>query len=656
LLAPTLARAQGTTTTAARGQATATTTTAAPAPPPYSVRDNYTKREVRIAMRDGTQLFTSIYSPRDTSSKWPILLRRSPYSVSPYGEDKFPESIGPDELFAPAKYIFAFQDVRGAYMSEGQFVDMRPELASRRNPPAAASDSNGSSAAHGSIDADSRAFDESTDTWDTIDWLVKNVENNNGRVGLYGISYPGFYAAAGMIDAHPALKAVSPQAPIADWFFDDFHHHGALFLPHAFNFLSGFGQPRPKPTTERPRGIDHHTQDGYQFFLDMGPLSNANALYFHGDIAFWNDLAAHPNYDAFWQARNLLPHLKHVAPAVMTVGGWFDAEDLYGALNIYRAVEEQNPGVFNVIVMGPWQHGGWSRTDGQSLGNVEFGSKTAEWYRRELELPFFEHFLKDKASPTIPEASMFDTGKNEWRSFDHWPPRSIDARELRLQAHGRLAIAASGAANASAARGDEAFDEFVSDPAHPVPFTEVVNVGMTREYMTDDQRFAARRPDVLTWQSDVLDRDVTLAGPLTAELTVSTSATDADWIVKLVDVFPADVKDNPHTRPGEHMGGYQMMVRSEVIRGRFRDSLEHPRPFTPNEPEHVELALQDVLHTFQKGHKVEIQVQCTWFPLVDRNPQKYVENIFEARAEDFVAARQRVWRDSFVRVGVLAGD
>jgi putative CocE/NonD family hydrolase len=607
---------------------------AAPRSPAESLREVYAKREVRIPMRDGVELFTSIYAPRDTSQRWPILLRRTPYSVRPYGADAYPETLGPSALFPAQKYIFVNQDVRGAYMSQGEFVDMRPQIDAK-----------------GGV----KDVDESSDAWDTIDWLVKHVENNNGRVGLYGISYPGFYAAAGMIDAHPALKAVSPQAPIADWFFDDFHHHGALFLPHAFNFFSGFGQPRPEPTTERPPGIDHKMQDGYQFFLDMGPLSNANERYFKGKIRFWNDLAEHPDYDAFWKARDLQPHLKRVAPAVMTVGGWFDAEDLYGALHIYRATEEQNPGVFNVIVMGPWAHGGWSRSDGESLGNISFGAKTAERYRAELELPFFDYFLKDKGRLALPEASMFDTGSNRWRSFDHWPPEHLEAKSIFLLPHGRASffpehIAVRGAA---AREAGGVFDEFESDPAKPVPFTEAIATGMTREYMTDDQRFAARRPDVLTWQTEVLANDVTLAGPLTADLTVSTTGTDADWVVKLIDVFPPDAPDNPHVRAGEHMSGYQMMVRSEVIRGRFRKSLEHPEPFVPDEKTPVSLELQDVLHTFQKGHRIEIQVQCTWFPLVDRNPQKYVDNIFQARESDFVKTTQRVWHGSHVQVGVL---
>lgn len=593
------------------------------------VRENYTKREERIPMRDGVHLFTSIYVPKDTSKKYPILLMRTPYSVGPYGKDVYRPVLGPNPLFQKEGYIFAYQDVRGRFMSEGEFVNMRPHIDDKKSK---------------------NDIDESSDTYDTVDWLVKNIPNNNGRVGQYGISYPGFYSSAGMIDAHPALKAVSPQAPIADWFFDDFHHHGAFFLPHGFNFLAIFGQPRPKPTTGWGKPFTHGTPDGYQFFLDMGSLKHADERYFHGNIAFWNEMADHPNYDAFWQARNLLPHLKHVAPAVMTVGGWFDAEDLYGALQTYRAVEKQNPGIYNTIVMGPWRHGGWSRTGGDRLGNVEFGSKTSDFYQKEIELPFFNHFLKDGPNAHLPEAYLFETGANRWRKFDVWPPADLKKRSLYFHAGGRLSFDPP-------TEKDEAFDEFISDPAHPVPFTEVINVGMTAEYMTDDQRFASRRPDVVTYQTDVLKDDVTLAGPLMADLRVSTTGTDSDWAVKLVDVFPNDARDHKDLRPGEHMAGYQMMVRSEVIRGRFRNSNEKPEPFVPGEVTRVPLELQDVVHTFKKGHRIMFQVQCTWFPLVDRNPQKYVDNIFKADDKDFIKATQRVYHSaeqaSAVQVGIL---
>lgn len=589
---------------------------------------HYTKREVMVPMRDGVKLATSVYEPKDTATKHPILLRRTPYSCAPYGADAFPDMLGPSTLFNEKGYAFAVQDVRGAYMSEGQFVDVRPHVDEKHS---------------------TNTIDESTDAFDTIAWLVANVANNNGRVGMWGISYPGFYASAGMIDAHPALKAVSPQAPIADWWYDDFHHNGALFLPHAFNFLASFGRPRPEPTQKRSWNFDHGTPDGYRFFLDLGPLSNVNTKWFHGDIAMWNDIVAHPNYDAFWSARNLLPHLRHVAPAVMTVGGWFDAEDLYGALNTYRAIEAQNPGVYNVLVMGPWQHGGWGRTDGDKLGQARFGAKTSLTYRRDMELAFFEHFLKDDAVAPPAEANVFDTGANAWRAFDAWPPKGVEQRALS---------ATEGLALTFGSAGDDGgrYDEFVSDPAHPVPFTASIATGMTREYMTDDQRFASTRPDVLCYRTAVLAEDVTIAGPISADMHVTTTGTDGDWIVKLVDEFPPnepDPKLPDLLSPGEHMGGYQMLVRSEVMRGRFRDDPSTPKAFVPDQATQFSVRLQDVLHTFKKGHRIQMQIQCTWFPLVDRNPQTFVPSIYAAKETDFVAARQRVWAGTKLAVLVL---
>jgi uncharacterized protein len=599
---------------------------------PKYIHEHFTKEEYRIPMRDGVRLFTAVYSPKDTSQHYPILMMRTPYSCRPYGKDSFAHFLGPNKFLIPKGYIFVYQDVRGCFLSEGQFVNMTPHIDHKTRKT---------------------EVDESSDTYDTIDWLLAHVPNHNGRVGQWGISYPGFYASAGMIDAHPALKAVSPQAPIADWFFDDFHHHGTLFLPHAFNFLATFGQPRPKPTTGSFHRFDHHTPDGYQFFLDLGSLKNVNERYYKNKVAFWNDIARHPNYDEFWQARNLLPHLKKVAPAVMTVGGWFDAEDLYGALKTYRAIEDANPGIFNVLVMGPWRHGGWSRGSGDRLGNISFESKTSEFFQENIERPFFEHYLKGKTERRLPEASVFETGANHWRTFDHWPPRTTEEKPLYLSGSGRLTFDAPEEAG-------DASDEFISDPSKPVPFTDVISTQMTQEYMTDDQRFAARRPDVLVYQTEVLKSDVTLAGPLQADLWVSTSGTDSDWIVKLIDVFPNDASDYPDMRSGEHLGGYQMMVRSEAIRGRFRNSNSRPEPFVPDQATRVPLELQDVLHTFQKGHRIMIQVQCTWFPLIDRNPQKYVDNIFLADEKDFQKATQRVYRSrqhaSNIRVGILPAE
>jgi hypothetical protein len=574
----------------------------------------YVKEEHMVPMRDGVRLFTAVYRPRRAAGPRPIMMLRTPYSCRPYGPDRYRDSLGPGRGFEDAEFIFVYQDVRGRYLSEGEFVNMRPHVDHKTS----ASD-----------------VDESSDTWDTIEWLLANVEGHNGRVGMWGISYPGFYAAAGMIDAHPALRAVSPQAPIADWYFDDFHHHGALFLPHSFNFLSGFGRARPGPTTEGSRGFDHPTPDGYSFFLGLGSLANVNRRHFHHEVAFWDELAAHPDYDGFWQARNILPHLNRVAPAVMTVGGLFDAEDLYGPLKIYRAVERRNPGAFNVLVMGPWSHGGWSRTEGAHLGNVSFGAPTSPGYQRDVELPFFRHFLEDHDTLDLPEAMVFDTGALAWRRFEQWPPPQGQRRALHLGPAGSLSFAPAAG---------EAWDGYTSDPNRPVPFTEAITTRMTREYMTDDQRFASRRPDVLSYQTGALDADVTLAGPLVAHLWVSTSAGDADWVVKLIDVFPPDAPDHDRLARGQHMGEYQMMVRSEVFRGRYRDSYARPRPFEPGVPALVQVELQDVLHTFKAGHRIMVQVQSTWFPLVDRNPQRFVPNIFEADDDDFIAAEHRVHR------------
>ncbi len=480
-------------------------------------------------------------------------------------------------------------------------------------------------------------IDESTDTHDTIAWLVKNVPNNNGKMGLYGISYPGFYSSAGMINAHPALKAVSPQAPIADWFFDDFFHHGAFFLPHAFRFFSTFGQPRPEPTTKNAQRFEYDNDDGYAFFMNIGPLKNVNAKYFKNNVVYWNTIAAHPNYDSYWQARNLLPHLRNVAPAVMTVGGWFDAEDLYGALNTYRAVEKQNPKVFNVLVMGAWSHGGWAGNE-SSLGNLSFGANTSAFYQKEIELPFFNHYLKGKGEHQLPEAYMFETGVNRWRKFDAWPPANLEKKAFYFHPRGQLSV--------EVPQDDELVsDSFPSDPNRPVPYTLATGTGMIKSYMAEDQRFAARRPDVLVYQTGLLVKDLTFAGPLRAELYVATTGTDSDWVVKLIDVQP---------------DGKQIMIRSEVMRGRFRNSYQKPEPFEPDQPARLALDLQDVLHTFRKGHRVMVQVCGSWFPLVDRNPQKYVPNIFQAEEADFVRTTHRLFRSksmpSYVQVGVLPDE
>lgn len=591
----------------------------APAPDPklIEVKAQYTKYEYRIPMRDGKRLFTAVYVPKDQSQTWPILMTRTPYSARPYGADQYRDTPGPSSLFTKAGYIFVIQDVRGRWMSEGEFVNMRPHNPARKGP--------------GDID-------ESTDTYDTIEWLLAHVPNHNGKVGTWGISYPGFYSAAGMIDAHPALKAASPQAPVTDWFIgDDWHHNGALILVHMFNFMSRFDRPRPEPTKKFNPTFDFETPDGYDFFLKLGPLNDAGTKFFKGEAAFWDEATQHGTYDDFWKARNIRAHLKDIKPAVLTVGGWFDAENLFGALEVYKNVKKNSPKTGNFLVMGPWNHGGW-RGDGANLGDVVFNAKTAEFYRETIELPFFEFHLKGKGKSEIPEAWMFETGTNVWRKFDAWPPKNAKPKSYYFHSSGKLL-----AEQPADAKSEEAHDEYPSDPARPVPFLENIATSMLTEYMTADQRHAARRPDVLVYTTDELEQDVTIAGPIKADLVVSTTGTDSDWVVKVIDVYPADFPDpNPNPK-GVRMGGYQQLVRGDVMRGKFRNSFEKPEAFTPGKPTPVKFVLQDVCHTFRSGHRIMIQMQSSWFPLVDRNPQTFVD-IYSAKEYDFRKATQRVYR------------
>ena len=599
------------------------------------IKANYTKYEYRIPMRDGKKLFTAVYVPKDDSKPYPMLLMRTPYSCAPYGVDKYPDKLRPGPHFSNAGYIFVYQDVRGRWNSEGEYSNMRPILAKKGN----------------------KDTDESTDTFDTVDWLIKNLKNHNGRVGQWGISYPGFYTVAGMIDAHPALVAVSPQAPVTDWFVgDDFHHNGALFLPHCFNFMANFGKPRPYPIKKNPAlPFDHETQDGYKFFLEMGPLANADAKYFKGEVGFWNDAMKHGTYDEFWKSRNIRAHIKNIQPAVMTVGGWFDAENLFGALETHKKVDSTGwPKAGHHLVMGPWIHGGWSREDGDKLGDVSFNAKTAEFFRDSIELPFFEHHLKDPEGELHhPRAWVFETGTNVWRKHEAWPPKDAKATSFYLHPEGMLH---SFEPSKTPAKDQSPFDEFNSDPAKPVPYLNKTVIGMVTEYMTADQRFAGQRPDVLAYQSPVFEDDTTVAGPLEVELFVSTTGTDADWVVKLIDVYPDDFP-NPDPNPtGVKMGGYQQLIRGDVFRGKFRNSFEKPEPFKPGEVAKVKFTMPDSFHTFRPGHRMMVQVQSTWFPLVDRNPQTFTD-IYSAKAEDFKKQTHRVYHSaehpSRVSVGVM---
>jgi putative CocE/NonD family hydrolase len=568
------------------------------------IKAHYTKTEHQIAMRDGVRLFTAVYAPKDTSRTYPILLTRTQSGVEPYGADQYHKTLGPSAFFGKEGYIFVYQDIRGRWMSEGTFLRLRPHHPAR-GP---------------------KDIDESSDTYDTIDWLLKNVSNHNGKVGHWGLSYRGWLVAAGMLDAHPALKAASPQAPVIDTFAgDDWRHNGATYLAHSYFYAHRVGVSSAKPVHEpfypKPQ---FDTPDGYDFFLRQGSLADIDARHVKGQNTLWNDLLQHPNYDQCWQSRNLRPHLKNIKPALLTVGGWFDAEDLFGVLEAHRCFEAD--GANNVLVMGPWIHGGWNFTSGAALGPVSFDANTAEFYREQVELPFFNYHLKGEGKLDLPKALVFETGANQWRRFASWPPPGIKPLALYLHRGNRLVRGES----PSEAK---AFDEYVSDPARPVPHTEAIETRMGPEYMAGDQRFAARRPDVVVYASEPLADPLTLAGPIAVELQVSTSGSDSDWIVKLIDVHP----------PPGRMGGYQQLVRGEVMRGRFRNSLERPEPFEPGQPTALNFKLPDVCHTFRAGHKLMVQVHSTWFPLVERNPQTYVD-IAHAKPHDFRKATQRVYR------------
>ena len=591
------------------------------------VREHYVKLEQYIPMRDGIRLFTSIYMPKDSATeKHPILMTRTPYSCAPYGNDKFNATLWKSykKNYLKEGYILVTQDVRGRWMSEGVFEDVRPFNAHKTG----------------------KETDESSDTYDAIDWMVKNLPGNNGKVGVFGISYPGFYSTMAAASNHPALKAVSPQAPVTNWFLgDDFHHNGAFFQMDGFAFYTSFGKPRPQPTTIGPKGFTYTTHDNYQFYLEAGSLQKL-AGYMGDSILFWKDLYAHPNYDAWWKARDARNATVKLQPAMLWVGGNFDAEDNWGAWNAYRAAEQNNPGKeFNKIVMGPWYHGQWASLDGTRLGNVRFGNNTADWYQQNIEIPFFNYFLKNKGSkPDIAEANVFITGANEWKQFSQWPPAEKEDKAIYFQSNGRLSFTPPTAT--------AGYSEYTSDPAKPVPYTEDVHFSRTREYMTDDQRFAARRPDVLVFQTDTLTDDITVAGNVLADLQTSISTTDADYVVKIIDVFPDgfsygdDVAVTGHQAPVTYpMGGYEMLVHGEIFRGRFRKSFEKPEAFTPGKIETVQYKVGDLAHTFKKGHRIMIQVQSSWFPLVDRNPQQFVD-IYHCKPSDFKKSDIRIYHNA----------
>jgi hypothetical protein len=581
------------------------------------VRERYTKYEFQVPMRDGVRLFTSIYIPKDVSRTYPFLLTRTPYSIAPYGADAYRPSLGPSREFEDEGFIFVYQDARGRWMSEGEFVQVRPHVPVKRSP---------------------KDIDESTDTYDTIEWLLKNVGGHNGRAGMVGISQPGFHVAASLIDHHPALKAASPQAPTADYYLgDDVYHNGAFMLAANYWFYTSFrartGPPAPpigRTWTSPP------IQDGYAYFLQLPPLAVVNDSLYGGTARYWQEIVDHTTYDEYWKPRSLWKHMSNVTCAVLNVGGWYDAEDPMGPFHIYRAVEKNNPKTVNVLAMGPWEHAGWGEGRGDSLGRLGFGVPTAAEFRRNVEFPFFMRYLKD-GKADIAEATMFLTGINEFRRHTVWPPAASKPRTFYLAADGRLA-------SEPPAEADAAPDRYVSDPNRPVPYIEKIVAGMTGDYMTEDQRFASRRPDVLVYRTEPLADDLIVAGPIRVTLHVATTGTDADFVVKLIDEYPSG-PGMPRPTNGTVMEGYHRLVRGEPFRGKYRNSLEKPEPFVPGEPALIAFEMPDVYHAFRRGHRVTVHVQSSWFPLVDRNPQQFME-IPKAKPGDFRTETHSVYRSA----------
>jgi len=583
---------------------------------PDFVKQNFDKVEAMIPMRDGVKLYTAIYIPKDHSHPYPFLMERTPYSAGPYGDTLYRGSLGPNRTLMHDMYIFVYQDVRGRYMSEGQFQEMTPAIDKKTK----------------------KQTDESSDTWDTVDWLLKNIKNNNGKVGIWGISYPGFYASASLPNAHPAIKAVSPQAPVTDEFIgDDANHNGAFFLLDNFDFDNFFDVKRPVPVKDYGGNIFHvEYPDAYQFFLDLGPLKNSNKPeYFNNQGKIWNEYLAGSTYGDYWQARNIRPHLTNIRPAVLVVGGWFDAEDMFGSLRTYEAIEQQSPHNDNHIIMGPWTHGGWAGGSWTKFGALDFGQNVNDYYHN-IETKFFNHYLKDSAMTTLPEATVFQTGSNQWKEYATWPPVEAKPVKFFLQEKGGLATGSP----AAGAGENAGFDEYVSDPAHPVPYIDGIHSGRDNQYIVTDQRFAAERPDVLVYETEPLTDSLIVTGRLKADIFLSSTGTDADLIVKLIDVLPGPEPGITATVPS----GYQRLVRAEVFRCKFRNSYERPEPLVPGQPAEVAFNMNEIAHTFKKGHRIMVQVQSSWFPLVDINPQTFV-NIPTAGKFDFQKATIRIWHD-----------
>lgn len=594
----------------------------------FDVKVHYDKAEYMVPMRDGVKLFTIVYTPKDQSQKYPILLVRTPYSVRHYGPDNFHTRLGPSLEFDKDGYIFIFQDVRGKYKSEGEFQVIKSHIPVKKSV---------------------KDVDESSDTYDTIEWLLKNIPNHNSRVGQWGISYPGWETVQGMVDAHPALKASSPQASPSDMFIgDDWHHNGAFRLMYAFSWLAHNARVRKGPTERGVERFDYGTPWGYKFFLEIGPVSRINELFFRNQVPAWNEFMEHGTYDEYWQKQNALQHLKDIKPSVLNVAGWFDAEDFYGPMSIYYTIEKENPDNKSTLVVGPWLHGGWRSTSGRNLGCIDFDSKTSDYFQKEIQYPFFSYYLKDKGEWKEQEAFVFETGTNIWKTYDYWPPKGVETRMLYFHPEGRLSFSPPEEKN------PDASDAYVSDPDKPVPFSAEIRTTQGHLWMIEDQRFVATRPDVLVCQTDILEEDVTIAGPIIANLYVSTTGTDSDWIVKLIDVYPGDTPRSKYCRV--KMGDFQMLLAGEIFRAKFRQSFEKPEPMVPNKVTKIEFDLRDKCHTFRKGHRIMVQVHSTWFPVYDRNPQKFVD-IYKAKSSDFQKATQKVYRSteypSHLRLNVL---
>jgi uncharacterized protein len=598
------------------------------------IKTHYAKFEYRIPMRDGAKLFVAVYTPQVGAFKdagpYPFLMTRTPYSCGPYGEDKMPSRLGPSMELLESGYIFVCGDARGRYESEGVFQEMNPHIDEKKS---------------------NKDVDESTDMYDTVEFLLKHVENNNGKVGIAGISYPGFYTSASIIDSHPAIKAASPQAPMTNLFFNDDGYHGGAFMLSANYGFYLFFKPQKNPTLPEKREPDElGVPDSYKFYLKAGPTENLDKA-FDGSNFLFHDQVVHTTYDEYWKKRDLSLHMKNVHAAVMTVGGWFDAEDLSGPFKTFHAIDEFNPGAVNTLVVGPWTHGGWARSDGDHLGDVTFSTKTSLFYRTQIEFPFFEHNLKGHDGGVLPKAYVFETGSNVWKKYDAWPPKSAAAKTLYFHGDGKLSF--------DAPTEKAGVDEYVSDPTHPVPFVNYTTDTVPQRYMDDDQRFASQRPDVLTYETEPLTEDVTIAGPVRPKLKVASSGTDSDFVVKLIDVYPNDYPAPSSDVVGKRvigaapvlMGGYEQLVRGEPMRAKFHDSWEKPSALTPGKMVELNAEMPDINHTFRAGHRIMVQVQSSWFPLVDRNPQTFVDIPF-AKPDQFVKATESVYRSAGAASGV----